>query len=495
MTKLSVIIPTYREGGFDPLFGSLKNQTLKDYEVVVVDELFEWRKQAVAKYAEKLDIPLVHLPPKKPMEQRPFGCCNALNTGFIVADGDYVLPSQDFMWFTPDCFERHMKLQKPSGRVTVGLMHHYTAYPLGNLRGKITVFNRLHEETPPPERLELEDKRFLFNTVEEPDGLRRFIFHLYTSSRSLLPNAVFPYHYAIQLNGFDERLDIGHGYQDDNYVFRGDLLGFEFILDPSNISIHLTHPWSRKTPAPNQMDTHYQIIHSVLSNLAGVKAPNNFDLLQERIRWKHQQWVNNEGGVEKPVHKETYEKDYERARLDWLKEECKDSASILEVGCGDGYVLRYVLGDRFAGSTAAGLDKNVETIAVNKATFPQIKWLCWDVTAQVPLPCHDGEYDIVLLPAVLEHLPWDRVAPLIMDAVRVAKHKVLITIPNATYPTYLKDAVESVGKHQWALTRDRLYSLSLVFLTQYWPKPVSINVNYGSDESSVYFKVEKVKTG
>jgi ubiquinone/menaquinone biosynthesis C-methylase UbiE/glycosyltransferase involved in cell wall biosynthesis len=492
MVKITLIVPTYREGGMDRLFGSLKNQTVKDYELILVDQLYEWRKREVAEYADRLNIPLVHIPEKPKPKEHVFGESNAWNTGLLWAEGDYVMFGQDFIWLEPDCFERHLKIQKPEGRITVGYMPHYVSWPLKDLKGKITVFDQIHEERP--QLLELPDRRFhsLEAAPDLGEDYARLRFHYHLVHHSIFPNVTIPLHALIQLNGFDERLDIGHGFQDDLVVFKlVHLLNYEVVLDKKNFMLHITHPWSRKQQHPQQAITYYSIINSILQGFAGIKAPNGYDLIQERCRVRYERWLKQSGGVEKPPLTSTYQQPPQQQRLKWIKEQCSGAESILELGCSSGYVLLNVAENA---QTLAGMDINEAVIEKNKEEHPNVKWVHGDVT-KLPLPFPDNSYTCVLLTEVLEHIPWSSVSPLIMDAVRVSSKKVVITIPNAAIPKYNRRYVES-EHHQWALTLERLYALSLTFLPGTWtPKPnFAIQLSYYMDENFVYFTLEKIPT-
>lgn len=493
MTKLSLIIPTYRAGGIDVLFGGLKNQTMRDYELILIDDRYNWRKHEVKKYADKLDIPLIHLPGLSPKRtDKPFGLATAWNLGLRHAEGDYVMFGQDFLWLEPDCFERHLRLQKSEWRVTVGYMHHYVAPPLGDLNGKLSVFNSLHEEKPT--QLELPDIRFS-NVTPVPDDcdlcgvqsrkdFAKFFFHLFNTSYNLMPNATFPLHVCIALNGFDERLDIGHGFQDDNLCFRLNLIGYEFILDKKNVMYHITHPWSRKTFHAKQSLTHYQIAVSIIQGFAGIKAQNSYDLIQERIRVRYERWLNETGGVEKPPKTETYQQLAQQRRINWIAERCKGTANILELGCSNGYVLRKVNGK-------TGIDINLWVIQQNRVLYPNFFWVHGDVTKK--LPFKDNEFDMVLCTEILEHVPFEQASKVIMEALRVAKNKVIITIPNATIPNYNRKYVEA-EHHQWACTTDKLHALSLTFITSLWNPPPNYNltIQYSIGSDFIYFDLQKV---
>lgn len=494
MVKISLIIPTYRPGGIDVLLGSLKNQTMRDYELILVDDLYGWRQREVKEYAETLNVPLIHVPglPNKRTD-KPFGLATAWNIGLRHAEGDYIMVGQDFLWLNPDCFERHMKLQCVDNRVTVGYMPHCVAPPLGDLKGKLTVFDKIHEEKPT--QIELPDIRFRniiplskdcnLGGFKSREDFAKFYFHLFNCSFNLMPNAVFPHSACLLLNGFDERMDIGHGFQDDNFIFRLNLLEYECILDRKNVMYHITHPWSRKTAHADGRFTYFNTAMAIVHGFASLKAPNGFDLIQERVRIRYEKWLHGSNGVEQPPRNETYQQPGQQLRINWIIERCKGVKSVLDLGCSNGYILRRVDGQR-----KTGFDINKNVLEENKKSYPHITWMHGDITK--PLPFKDNEYEVVLATEVLEHIPFFEACNVIMKALRVASDRVIITIPNATTAYYNRKYVEA-AHHQWACTNDKLYALSLIFLTGTWKNSpnFTLAVLHGTDPNFLFFDLKK----
>ena len=56
MGKISILNITARHGGLDILRASLERQTIKDFEVVIVDGLWEEREPQVKKYFKDYDL-------------------------------------------------------------------------------------------------------------------------------------------------------------------------------------------------------------------------------------------------------------------------------------------------------------------------------------------------------------------------------------------------------------------------------------------------------
>ena len=156
---------------------------------------------------------------------------------------------------------------------------------------------------------------------------------------------------------------------------------------------------------------------------------------------KYLKWVTEEGGVEGPGHLDTWCKPQQRKRLEWLKRRCV--GEVVELGCNYGYVLAYCGGHM-------GVDWNKSSIRLAEILNPTKKFLVADIR-KLPLPslC----VDTVLLTDVLEHLSWRIGVELaISEAMRIARKKVLITVPNGDH-----NIQESVSfKHQWLATNSRV---------------------------------------
>ena len=110
--KISFILVTARESFpyagkpemhlFEPTFHCFKSQTMKDFEVVVVDVCYNQRKD----YFKNLQLPfkVKHIPAKPNMwiEKGFPGICAQYNKGIIYADGELLFFTGDSYIFKPD---------------------------------------------------------------------------------------------------------------------------------------------------------------------------------------------------------------------------------------------------------------------------------------------------------------------------------------------------------------------------------------------------------
>lgn len=92
--KYSLIIPVFnRPDEVEELLESLTRQTLKDFEVIVVEDGSEVRCQDVAdKYADRLDVRYFEKPNSGPGQSRNYGAEHSRGEYLIVLDSDVVLP-------------------------------------------------------------------------------------------------------------------------------------------------------------------------------------------------------------------------------------------------------------------------------------------------------------------------------------------------------------------------------------------------------------------
>jgi len=142
--------------------------------------------------------------------------------------------------------------------------------------------------------------------------------------------------------------------------------------------------------------------------------------LEKQQAERHRRWVEEEGGIEHPTHLETLARREQHARIRWLYNHCYPETNILDVGCNRGVILDLLNG-------RAGVDINPENVELARKSYPDRQFMVADVTRG--LPFKDSEFTIVLLCDILEHIEWAVVPQVLGEALRLAKKKVLITLP------------------------------------------------------------------
>lgn len=163
---------------------------------------------------------------------------------------------------------------------------------------------------------------------------------------------------------------------------------------------------------------------------------------------RYLKWIKEEGGVEGPTHLSTWFKPHQQYRLRWLKSHCV--GTVMELGCNYGYVLAYCGGQ-------VGVDWNENSIALARILNPGKEFAVADIRK---LPFPDNYVDTVMVCDVLEHIPWEDVPKALREARRVAKRKVLITVPDGE-----RNIGESTSfKHVWRSTPEKVATLVAKFL-------------------------------
>lgn len=154
-------------------------------------------------------------------------------------------------------------------------------------------------------------------------------------------------------------------------------------------------------------------------------------------------WVQQEGGHEGPTHLDTFFRPEQQARLNWLKDHCE--GSLMEVGCCYGFILAFCGGQ-------IGVDLSPKSIALARILNPRKVFMEGDIRK---LPLQDATVDCVLIPDCLEHIPFEDVPQALAEVLRVARKKVLITLPNSEYAT----RTSAHYKHRWLVSQNRLEAL------------------------------------
>lgn len=161
---------------------------------------------------------------------------------------------------------------------------------------------------------------------------------------------------------------------------------------------------------------------------------------------RYLKWFSEEGGSEGPTHLSTWFKSHQQYRLNWLKKHCV--GTIMELGTCYGYVLAYCGGK-------IGVDWNQQSIALARILNPTKEFVEADIRN---LPFPDSYADTVMACDVLEHLPWDDVSKALREARRVAKQRVLITIPDERN---IPDS--TCFKHLWLATSEKVKAIAREF--------------------------------
>lgn len=387
MPELTVGVNTFRPGGIDVLFNSLAQQDFRDYELVLVDELYNWREREVAEYAEKLGIPLVHVPPKKRQGNYKVGISNGVNTFLVFAQSDLVLFLTDYEWVGQDVLKRHVELQRKRKRAVITGLVHRCAHPkLGDLKGKITVFAEEVKSRPK-------------KVVKWCDKAPRLVGVGEHRTGYVGDNTSFPLGDALEINGFDERYDLGgHGFEDTDFFARLRFMGHRFYCDTHSEVYELQHgffPVHEEHPNPNAK-LYSERVARMENGVEPLQAPNPFNAYRVR-----DEILRIRLGVKMIPIAERHPAQV--LRFKWLFDNLK--GKVLDVGCIRG---------TFPGAV------NLDIVPRDAPNF-----VLGDAHE---LPFEDGSFDTVVMAELPEHLEDPQRA--IKEALRVSREQVLITCPD-----------------------------------------------------------------
>jgi len=282
MTYFSVIVPTLRVGGLDILMAGLEQQTFRNFELVLVDSLYKYRKGIVAEKAKKYNFPIKHVEPiNNPFPLNSYQRC--VNTGLVHAKGQLAYFTCDYAWLPPECLSMHAHFHMSTGVLhsMFGIIHlhrlptlkpgfkaNYGLNELGHgkishsevmskwdnqeIRHKATtewckayckdlqsgeldpymwsIFEKEYESEDDPRELEVLHVEM---KSTKPEG---FIEGQYCH----LKNDTIPIEPLLNLNGFDEEFDGSHGWQDSEVATRLTArVGMKWYLKP-NCIVHIT---------------------------------------------------------------------------------------------------------------------------------------------------------------------------------------------------------------------------------------------------------------
>jgi len=227
-----------------PTIESLKRQTFKDFEFVVVDALYDRRPKLFKGEpfrSEKLPFPVKHVPVHPNhrfwLDRKRWNVCGGLNTALLYADGELVVRVDDCSEFEEDYLAKFWEGYQ-SGYFPLAMHIRY-------LEGKPARFNKeylekgyeaKHSETLEQNRVQMlrrlyGDQGLVRDTrwpVVERHGGR-----MVAPVNWMYGYSSFSLEAALKVNGFDERFDGQKSLEDVDFGSRLEMAGYKsvFLLD------------------------------------------------------------------------------------------------------------------------------------------------------------------------------------------------------------------------------------------------------------------------
>jgi len=259
---ISVVCPVMRPGGLDVLFNSLERQTFRDFELVLCDSLYKYRKDMVKEKASSFSFPYKHITPI--IDNFPVQCfSHAVNSAIVNASGEVIVFTTDYRHFMPTSLEKHAIFHRsnpdnyayapPSkfvlpppmkqGLPSYGRNLDYEQYVKDLDNGKLQPYmwsifeNDLFDTYQDPSNWE-EIDRIKVGYDPKTDvspGVEASPLHIYLQSESVKTKLV------LEANGLNEELDGAHSYQDIEFSHRlRNLFGLKWIGDNTNPTYRIT---------------------------------------------------------------------------------------------------------------------------------------------------------------------------------------------------------------------------------------------------------------
>lgn len=232
-------IPSY----YEALLRNLSRQSLREFELVYVDSFYEENREKFDRLLSGLNFIAKHVPIHK--DHRYWfdkGYCYiaaAKNTGILHADGELLVTCDDGEFFPDDFLQRCWSHYK-SGHYMLGMHNRLKSIktengiPVFPIQGEIYIndnrFNQLYINASPSSKSN--------NIFQHNNGSWAYA----GTSFSLLD--------ALELNGFNERMDGCKSLDDCDFGNRLQILGRKFVQDKKGIFYILDHPsYADMTPA------------------------------------------------------------------------------------------------------------------------------------------------------------------------------------------------------------------------------------------------------
>jgi len=261
MKDISVILPTARDtygsiigldlNLFEPTLRSLKKQKFKDFELVLVDGLYDIRPNLFKGdpfNAKKFDFPIKHIPiyPNHRfwLNQKRWNVCGTLNSGIISADGELLVRIDDASEFDEGFLQRFWDGYQ-SGYFPLAMHTRYRD-------GKQAYYNEVYRKKGYDFAREETDRKLILDKIyDEGDPVRDTRWSIVESrgGRMIGPEQWF-YGYsslsleaALKVNGFNELFDGDKGQEDQEMGLRLYMAGYNglFLLDVNHWVIEHEH--------------------------------------------------------------------------------------------------------------------------------------------------------------------------------------------------------------------------------------------------------------
>jgi FkbM family methyltransferase len=246
---ISIVFITIRPGVYDMLFNSLVGQTYSNYELIIVDDACEYRRQKVLDYAKLKQINIAYYGPSKTKTypENKFCYANAMNTGLKYVNGDITLFVQDFCWLPPILLETINELYTTNHTLTL-LSFQEILYktPIPKVVGlsrkeavercPLYIFDEEMTLAPPMQNYKLHQGKN--PKLPNVDGMQIVPLQFWECFCSAINTSLIK-----ALNGFNEILDKGDDCNEKDIMIRAKMLGVGSYVCPLPVWQLYHHLW------------------------------------------------------------------------------------------------------------------------------------------------------------------------------------------------------------------------------------------------------------
>jgi len=318
--RVSVLVATKRPGGMDAVLHSLSKQTSKNFELVIVDELWQ-REHLIRSRANELGINIRAISTSKPKgSPQAFGFQNAWNSGLASVRAPYIAILNDYAW-VPETFVENIILFYEGSRDDLPPPHHrrlcLISWPIIQFavpedyldRSQLMNFSTLSvftdELTGPPSQRgwSISDKLGPRDSL-----LNRFKPHWFWDGQAMIITRGM----MELVNGFDEMLDYGNDCHMQNIRDRAALVGGQVWLAPASLAVEEIdhHNWFERGESQEFL---------MFNRLTKDTNLNRWSRLLNRIKkgWKRLRAENFGFSLSEYYEKQLYEEEENQGRCRW----------------------------------------------------------------------------------------------------------------------------------------------------------------------------------
>jgi hypothetical protein len=258
VTRVSVLVPTYRPGGIDVLLEGLAVQRFTDFELLLADELYARRNPIVSHKFGNYSFPVKHIAPTG--GPRLSNYCQSINNAITHAAGEIVVIQTDYTWMPPDCLAIHWRAYEQSDRRSCFMLdNHCTELPPlhPEFRGYGPDLELFTEDRREAIEREINEGADAYARDLVDGKLDRFMWSIFAESPTQatvdalpvtrshtkggqaldpnwasLKNEGIPIEAFLAVNGIDENLDGSHLYQDQSFAWCVARAGYRWTTAP-----------------------------------------------------------------------------------------------------------------------------------------------------------------------------------------------------------------------------------------------------------------------